>query len=85
MATLNFKVIKKFFNNDELLLLQKYCYKKVEESNNTIDEYSFSPSWYDDILMTSILETKLKLVEKISNKNYYQHTPIGVIMCLVEI
>tara|TARA_R100000700_G_scaffold12946_1_gene18350 strand:+ start:79 stop:681 length:603 start_codon:yes stop_codon:yes gene_type:complete len=68
MATLNFKIIKNFFNKNELLLLQKYCFKKIEENNNTIDEYSFSPSWYEDILMTSILETKLELVEEASDK-----------------
>ena len=68
MATLNYKIIKNFFNDNELSLLQKYCDKKIEEGNNTIDEYSFSPSWYDDFLMTSFLETKLKSVEEACDK-----------------
>ena len=68
MATLDYKIIKNFFDENELSLLQKYCDKKIEEGNNTIDDYSFSPSWYDDTLMTSILETKLKLVEEASDK-----------------
>jgi hypothetical protein len=58
-------IIKKFFSKDELSLLQKYCYNKLDENKNyQIDKQSFSPSWYHDSVMTGLLDIKLPVVEK---------------------
>ena len=59
------KLIKKFFSKEELLLLQKYCSKKL----HTNGEYNFEEGynalrWYDDTVMNSILEVKIDLLEK---------------------
>ncbi len=66
MAAVNYKAIKKFFNQDELNILQKYCYNKLDavDNHNIEDIQCFSPSWYYDALMTSLLDIKLPLVEK---------------------
>jgi len=59
------KIIKNFFSKDELSLLQKYCYNKLDENKNyQIDFQSFSPSWYHDAVMTGLLDIKLPVVEK---------------------
>lgn len=68
MATVNFKIIKNFLKKEELEMLQKYCYNKLDENKDyQIDPQSFSPSWYKDPLMTSLLDIKLPMVEKESN------------------
>ena len=61
MATVNYKVIKNFFNQDELNILQKYCYNKLDtvDNHNIGDIQSFSPSWYHDSLMTSLFSLDL--------------------------
>ena len=65
MAAVNYKVIKNFFNREELNILQKYCYNKLDDNKDyTIDPQSFSPAWYKDPLMNALLDTKLPLVEK---------------------
>jgi hypothetical protein len=65
MAAIKFKLIKNFFTQKELNVLQKYCYNKVDQSTDyKIDNQSFSPGWYNDPLMNAILDTKLPLVEK---------------------
>ena len=65
MAAVNYKLIKNFFNVDELKVYQKYCYNKLDQNKDyTCDEQSFSPSWYHDPLMTSLLDIKLPIVEK---------------------
>ncbi len=65
MATVDNKLIKNFFNKEELNILDKYCYNKIDQDKNyQIDEQSFSPAWYNDPLMNSLLDTKLKTVEK---------------------
>jgi len=64
MAAVKYKLIKNFFNKQELKIFQKYCYNKVDENKNyTIDPQSFSPAWYNDPLMNSILDVKLPKVE----------------------
>lgn len=64
------RIIKKFFNKEELSILQKYCYNKLDENKDyKLDGQSFSPAWYEDPLMTSFLDNKLPLVEKKSNLN----------------
>ena len=46
MAAVKYKLIKNFFNKQELKIFQKYCYNKVDENKNyTIDPQSFSPAW----------------------------------------
>ena len=68
MATIKNKIIKNFFNKKELNLIEKYCANKFnQKSNSLLDLISFSPQWYDDALMTSLLHTKQKIIEKESN------------------
>ncbi len=65
MARIKNKLIKQFFKKEELNTLQKYCYNKLDSHrDHTIDDQSFSPAWYEDPLMTALLDTKLSLVEK---------------------
>ena len=57
-------VIKNFFNKEELNILQKYFYNKLDfDKNYVLDDQSFSPAWYDDPLMTALLDIKLSRVE----------------------
>lgn len=68
MAAVNYKLIKNFFSPEELKLFQKYCYNKLDKNKDyRLDSQSFSPAWYSDPLMTSLLDTKLPIVEKESN------------------
>jgi len=68
MATVKYKLIKNFFSKEELNVLQKYCYKKLDNDKDyAIDIQSFSPSWQNCCLMNSLLETKLYEVEKESS------------------
>ncbi len=65
MARIKNKLIKQFFKKEELNILQKYCYNKLDSHrDHTIDDQSFSPAWYEDPLMTALLDIKLSLVEK---------------------
>jgi len=65
MAAVNYKLIKNFFTNQELKILDKYCYNKVDENKDyQLDPQSFSPAWYNDPLMNSLLDLKLPLVEE---------------------
>jgi len=62
------KIIKNFFNEDELEVLHKYCFNKLENNQDYEDDAdAISPAWYDDALMTSLLHTKQKIIEKESN------------------
>jgi hypothetical protein len=67
MAAVNYKLIKNFFSKEELKVYQKYCFNKLDENKYTIEKHNFSPAWYNDALMNSLLYTKLKTVEKESN------------------
>jgi len=68
MAAVDYKLIKNFFIKEELNILQKYCYNKLDENKNyDIDRKSFSPAWYIDPLMLALLYVKLPLIEKESN------------------
>jgi len=68
MATVNNKLIKNFFSEEELNVLQKYCYNKLDFNRDyVLDEQSFSPAWYHDALMNSLLHTKLSKVEEECN------------------
>jgi len=67
MAAVNYKLIKNFFSKEELNLLQKYCYNELDLNKNyVLDSFSFSPAWYADSLMNSLLDIKLNKVEKLS-------------------
>ena len=57
MATVEYKLIKNFFDEKELDFLQRYADKKL-------DEQSFSACWYNDIVMSTMLDLKLKRVEQ---------------------
>jgi len=73
MATVENKVIKNFFSKEELNVFEKYCYNKLDLNKDYIlDDQSFSPAWYNDPLMTSLLGTKLPLVEKESNLKLFE-------------
>tara|TARA_R110000764_G_scaffold40948_1_gene91659 strand:+ start:641 stop:1171 length:531 start_codon:yes stop_codon:yes gene_type:complete len=68
MATVDYKLIKNFFSKEELGILQKYCYNKLDKNKDyIIDVENFSPGWYNDSLMTALLDTKLTTVELESN------------------
>jgi len=68
MAAVKNKLIKKFFNKQELKVYQKYCYNKLDINlDYNIDPQSFSPAWYNDPLMNSLLDVKLPMIEKKSN------------------
>tara|TARA_R110000751_G_scaffold15913_1_gene51072 strand:+ start:249 stop:770 length:522 start_codon:yes stop_codon:yes gene_type:complete len=69
MAAVNYKLIKNFFSKKELELFQKYCYNKLDLNKyyQLEDSQSFSPAWYNDPLMTGLLDIKLPIVEKESN------------------
>jgi hypothetical protein len=68
MVTINFKLIKNFFHKNELKILQKYCYNRVDQNKDwKIDNQSFSPAWYNDPLLNGLLDIKLPIVEKKSN------------------
>mgnify|MGYP003632713155 CR=1 FL=1 len=65
MAAVKYKLIKNFFLKEELTILQKYCYNRVDLNKGyRFDNQSFSPAWYDDPLMTALLDIKLPVVEK---------------------
>lgn len=58
-------LIKNFFSKNELQILQKYCYNKLDASQDwVLDRTSFSPAWYYDSLMTALLDIKLPLVSQ---------------------
>jgi hypothetical protein len=68
MVTVKNKIIKNFFSKEELEVLQKYCYNKLNLNKDyELNAQSFSPGWYNDALMNSFLETKLTKVETESN------------------
>ena len=68
MASVKYKLIKNFFTREELIILDKYCYNKLDQDKDyNLDEQSFSPAWYNDPLMNVLLDLKLPLVEKESN------------------
>ena len=68
MASVDYKLIKNFFTEEELKIYQKYCYNKLDaDKNYQMDPQSFSPAWYHDSLMTALLDIKLPIVEKESN------------------
>lgn len=73
MATVKNKIIKNFITPQELNLLKKYCYNRLDANKDyIIDSQSFSPAWYNDSLMTSLLDIKLPLIEKESNLKLFQ-------------
>ena len=68
MATVKNKIIKNFFLKEEINILQKYCYNKLDLNKDyVLDTQSFSPAWYHDPLMTALLDLKLPKVEEESN------------------
>ncbi len=72
MARIVNKLIKNFFDKKELKTIQKYCYNKLDENKDyQIDNQSFSPAWYNDALMNSLLDVKLPIVEKKSKLSLF--------------
>jgi hypothetical protein len=64
MVAVNYKLIKNFFSKNELIMLDKYCYTKLDENKYKIEKENFSPAWYNDPLMNALLDIKLSKVEK---------------------
>jgi len=70
MAAVEYKLIKNFFTKEELMIIQKYCYNRLDQNKDyKVDIQSFSPAWYNDPLMNGLLYLKLPLVERESNLN----------------
>ena len=73
MAAVKYKLIKNFFKKEEVDILQRYCFSKLDANKDyELDNQSFSPAWYYDPLMTAFLEIKKELVEKESNLTLFQ-------------
>jgi len=72
MAAVNFKLIKNFFTQKELDIFSRYCYNKLDQNKDyQLDDQSFSPAWYNDPLMNSILYSKLSKVKLYSKLKLY--------------
>jgi hypothetical protein len=68
MATINYKLIKNFLTKDEVNIISKYCFNKLDHNKDyKLDGQSFSPAWYNDPLMDSLLYHKLSKVELETN------------------
>ena len=64
MATIDYKVIKNFITSKELNLFQRYCHNTLDANKDyLLDPQSFSPAFYNDPLMTALLEVKLPSVQ----------------------
>lgn len=79
MATIRkdfrYKIIKNFFNKEEVKLLQEYCLEVLENPSNIqpqIQDDSFAISIYSDTLMATFLKRKLPLVEKESGLKLFK-------------
>ena len=59
-----YKLIKNFFSEEEINILKLYCIKRLNEDWTCDSQSPFTPSWREDILMNTLLETKLPRVEK---------------------
>jgi hypothetical protein len=59
-----YRLIKNFFSKEELTLLKKYCFNKLDEDWSMDHQSPFSPSWYKDALMNAMLELKLSKMEE---------------------
>jgi hypothetical protein len=73
-----YKRIKNFFTPEELKILQPYCYKKVYKSQGTQvnkegpyfeEDPTFSPAWYNDDLMDTVLENKEAMLSEHAGLN----------------
>ena len=80
-----YKIIKNFFTQEELNILQPYCYKKLVVYDKSGDAQTLTPYWYNDELMETLLKIKEPLICKHSgldvNKSfvywrYYVHGSI---------
>jgi hypothetical protein len=87
MAAVDYKLIKNFFLKKELSVLEKYCYNKLDLNKDyQLDSQSFSPAWYNDPLMTGLLDIKLPIVEKESDLKlfptyaYWRYYVFGAIL-----
>ena len=67
-----YKLIKNFFSEEEINILKLYCSKKLDEDWKCDPDLSFTPSWREDILMNTLLETKLPRMEKETNLKLFK-------------
>jgi len=80
MATIRkdfrYKVIKNFFNKEEVKLLQEYCLEILEDPSkipdSTLYDECFAINIYNDSLMKTFLKRKLPLVEKESGLKLFK-------------
>ena len=90
MAGLNdykYKVIKKFFTPEEIILFKSYCKNKLLENTWVIDDQcAFTPTWRIDPLMNALLESKLSAVESycglklFKSYSYWRYYAFGSIL-----
>jgi len=62
-----YKVVKNFFNETELKLLQTYCLKALDDPSSILSqrtESSFAIAFSQDQLMETLLQLKKEIVEK---------------------
>ena len=72
LRKIKYKLIKNFFNKEELKILQLYCRHQLDKPWGTDTQSPLSPSWYEDPLMTSFLELKLPRIEKETNLKLFK-------------
>ena len=58
-----YKIIKNFFTQEELNILQPYCYKKLLVYNKGYDQHTLTPYWYNDELIDMVHEKEKKIIE----------------------
>ena len=67
IRSFEYKIIKKFFTKEELAILQPYCDNQLSSFTQfPNDPQSFSPAWYNDELMNTMLGNKESLISKYS-------------------
>lgn len=74
MANINefkYKLVKNFLSKEELSILKKYCWNRLDEDWTTNIQSPFSPAWYKDALMDSMLELKLSRMEEETGLKLY--------------
>ena len=67
-----YRLIKNFFNEEELRILQPYCFSRLKGSWDTDHQAPMSPSWYKDPLLNTFLELKLKRMEEETRLKLYK-------------
>jgi hypothetical protein len=74
-----FKILKQFFSDDELKLLQNYCLNAIKDPSKIKRNFTerdlkraLCPEFKDDPLMNTLLDYKKEIVEKASGLKLYK-------------